>query len=65
MLDAKIVPLYKNKGSTGIVTITSVENKSASLLVASLGNALNGIPPSLSGKQVMGAKQSTRCGGPV
>ena len=32
----------------------SVENKPASLLVASLGKALNGMPPSSCGKQAMG-----------
>ena len=32
----------------------SVENKPASLLVVSLGKALNGMPPSLCGKQMMG-----------
>ena len=37
----------------------SVENKPASLLVVSLVKALNGMPPSLCGKQ------STRHGGPV
>ena len=42
----------------------SVENKPASLLVVSLGKALNGMPPSSCGRQ-MGAKQSTRRGGPV
>ena len=38
-----------------------VENNPASLLVVSLGKALNGMPPSSGG----GAKQSTRRGGPV
>ena len=37
-------------------------NKPASLLVVSLGKTLNGVLPSLCGRQVMGAKQST-CGG--
>ena len=32
----------------------SVENKAASLLVVSLGKALNGIPPSLCGRQMVG-----------
>ena len=32
----------------------SVENKSASLLVVSLGKALNGMPPSLCGRQMVG-----------
>ena len=32
----------------------SVENKPASLLVVSLGKALNGMPPSLCGRQVVG-----------
>ena len=32
----------------------SVENKPASLLVVSLGKALNGMPPSLCGKQMVG-----------
>ena len=32
----------------------SVENKPASLLVVSLGKALNGTPPSLCGKQMVG-----------
>ena len=41
----------------------SVENKLASLLVVSLGKTLNGMPPSLSGRQIV-AKQSTRRGGP-
>ena len=31
-----------------------MENKSASLLVVSLGKALNGMPSSLCGKQVVG-----------
>ena len=31
-----------------------VENKLASLLVVSLGNVVNGIPPSLCGRQVAG-----------
>ena len=39
----------------------SVENKRESLLVVSLGKALNGMPPASGGE----AKQSTRCGGPV
>ena len=42
----------------------SVENKPASLLVVSLGKALNGMAPSLCGRHG-GAKQSTRRGGPV
>ena len=32
----------------------SVENKPASLLVVSLGKALNGMPPSLCGRQMVG-----------
>ena len=32
----------------------SVENKPTSFLVVSLGKALNGIPPSLCGRQMMG-----------
>ena len=32
----------------------SVENKPASLLVVSLGKALNGMPPSLCGRQKVG-----------
>ena len=32
----------------------SVENKPASLLVVSLGRALNGMPPSLCGRQMVG-----------
>ena len=32
----------------------SAENKQASLLVASLGKALNGMPPSSCGRQVVG-----------
>ena len=32
----------------------SVENKPASLLVVSLGKALNGTPPSLCGRQMVG-----------
>ena len=43
----------------------NVENKPASLLVVSLGKALNGVPPSLCGRQMVGPKQSTRRGGPV
>ena len=43
----------------------SVENKLASLLVVPLGKTLNGMPPSLCGRQVVRAKQSTRHGGPV
>ena len=31
----------------------SVENKPASLLVVSLGKALNGVPPSLCGRQMV------------
>ena len=42
----------------------SVENKPASLLVVSLGKTLNGMPPSLCGRQVERAKQSTSRGGP-
>ena len=42
----------------------SVENKPASLLVVSLGKALNGMPPSM-WQTDGGAKQSTRRGGPV
>ena len=42
----------------------SVENKPASLLVVSSGKALNEIPSFLCGRQVMGPKQSTHCGGP-
>ena len=34
----------------------SVENKPASLLVVSLGKALNGIPPSLCGRQMVGPR---------
>ena len=41
----------------------SVENKPVSLLVVSLGKTLNGMPPSLCGRQMEGAKQSTRRGG--
>ena len=32
-----------------------MENKPASLLVVSLGKTLNGMPPSLCGKQVLGS----------
>ena len=32
----------------------SVENKSAGLLVVSMGKALNGMPPSLCGRQMVG-----------
>ena len=32
----------------------SVENKPASLVVVSLGKALNGMPPSLRGRQMVG-----------
>ena len=32
----------------------SVENKSATLLVVSLGKVLNGMPPSLCGRQMVG-----------
>ena len=32
----------------------SVENEPASLLVVSLGKALNGIPPNLCGRQMVG-----------
>ena len=42
----------------------SVENKPASLLVVSLSKALDEMPPSLSGRQVV-AKQSTCRGNPV
>ena len=42
----------------------SVENKPASLLVVSLGKALNGMPPSFTWQTDSGAKQSTRRGGP-
>ena len=42
----------------------SVENKPASLLVVSLGKTLNGIPPSLCGRQMAGPSSSTRRGGP-
>ena len=42
-----------------------VENKLVSLLVVSLGKALNGMPPSLCGRQMSEAKQFTRHGGLV
>ena len=41
-----------------------MENKPASLLVVSLDKTLNGMPPSLCGRQMVGAKQSTSRGGP-
>ena len=34
----------------------SVENKPASLVVVSLGKVLNGMPPSLCGKQMVGSR---------
>ena len=37
----------------------NVENKPASLLVVSLGKALNGIPPSSCGRQVVGPSSLT------
>ena len=43
----------------------SVENKPASFLVMFLGKALNQMPSSLCGRQMGGAKQSTRRGDPV
>ena len=43
----------------------SEENKPPSLLVVYLGMTFNGMPPSLYGRQMAGAKQSTRRGGPV
>ena len=51
-----------NPWSTECVVVTvlrsaqksSVENKPASLLVVSLGKALNGMPPSSCGRQVAG-----------
>ena len=41
----------------------SVKNKPASLLVVYLAKTLNRMPPSLCGRQVVRAKQSTRRGG--
>ena len=37
----------------------SAENKPASLLVVSLGKALNGMPPSLFGRQLVGLSSLT------